>query len=377
MSNRVVCTGIGISTSIGIGKEKFWKGVVNTQCGVKPLIRLDEKKFSNKHAYEIEDEFDKEHEMGRASAIAIHTVKEAVSDAGLQGICDAALIVGTGLSDFKGFEDSINSDFFNCESISTNVNSEFGFTGPALTISTGCAAANYAMGYAFDLIKNGSVKFAIAGGSECMANVMYGILDRVNMAVPTICQPFDAHRKGVLLGEGAAFLVLESLDSAKKRKAHIYGEILGYGLSCDAGHSTAPDKTGVESAMRKALNDAVCKPEDIDFIAMHGTGTILNDITETQAIKEVFGNHSYKLATSSNKAMVGHTGGASGAVSAVSTLLAMNNKMIPPTINLTEPDEQCDLDYTPNKIRKLNVNKAMINAFGFGGNNCCVILAKY
>lgn len=373
---RVVCTGIGISTSIGLGKSAFWQGIMDTKCGVKLLTRLNEKNYSHKHAYEIEASFDKENEIGRASAMALYTVHEAIMDARVQDKEKMSLVVGTGLGDFREVENSLNNGFINCESISTNVSGIMALTGPALTISTGCAASNYAIGYAYDQIKNGYIEFAVAGGSDSLSSVMYGVFDRVNMAVPTICQPFDAKRKGVVVGEGAAFLVLESLESAKRRNAYIYGEILGYGLSCDAYHATAPDQLGMERAMSKALNNANVIPKEIDFIAMHGTGTILNDITETRAVKEVFGTHSYTLATSSNKAMVGHTGGASGAVSMVSSFLSMNYKMIPPTINLTNHDDQCDLDYTPNTPRRMNVHKAMVNSFGFGGNNCCIVVGS-
>ncbi len=375
---RVVCTGIGITTSIGAGKDGFWQGVLQHKCGAQPLIRINENNFSKKYAYEISEDFVKEKELGRASALALYTVGEAITDARLISLDNVPLIIGTGLCDFKAYEDSVlTNEYFNCESIATNLNRYLNNTGFSLTISTGCAAGNYAIGYAYDLIKSGQVEVAVAGGSECLANVMFGILDRVNPAEPTCCQPFNAQRKGVLLGEGSAFLILESIDSAKIRKTKIYGEVFGYGLSCDAGHPTAPDKMGLVEAMNKALNDSGCKPEEIDYIAMHGTGTVLNDITETAAVKDVFGSHSYKLATSSIKGMVGHTGGASGAVSTAATFLAMEKEIIPPTIGLTQPDPLCDLDYTPNKCRGHVVNKALINAFGFGGNNCCIVVGRY
>ncbi|MCW8966280.1 MAG: beta-ketoacyl-[acyl-carrier-protein] synthase family protein, partial [Candidatus Pacearchaeota archaeon] len=249
--------------------------------------------------------------------------------------------------------------------------------GPSLTISTGCASGNHAIGYGFDLIRDGEVKMAIVGGTDCVTSVMYGILDRVNTSTPTCCKPFNAERKGVLLGDGAAFLVLEEISHAIARKAEIYGEIFGYGLSCDAKHPTAPDKEGMANAIRKALRSSKTQISGIDYIAMHGTGTILNDITETEAVKHVFGKYSSKIATSSIKAMTGHTGGASGAVSAVSTFLAIKHGIIPPTIFLNRQDSKCDLNYTPNKCKKAEIKKAVINSFGFGGNNACVVLGAY
>lgn len=377
MSVRVVCTGMGIVTSIGLGKDAFWDGILNTRCGAKPLVRLKERQFAKKFSYEMENHFPEEETIGRASAMALYTVREALEEAGIDFSDRVALVSGTGLCDLKGIEDSFETGiFFNCNSISANVSRYIGNTGPSLTISTGCASGNYAIGYGFDLIRDREAEVAIVGGSDCVTAVMYGVLDRVNLSNPTRCQPFDADRKGVLLGDGAAFLVLEDMSRAVARRAKIYGEICGYGLSCDAKHPTAPDKEGMASAMRKALHSSGTEAEEIDYIAMHGTGTILNDITETEAVKHIFGQHSGKLATSSIKAMTGHTGGAAGAVSTVSTFLAMKYGIIPPTILLNRQDPRCDLDYTPNQWKKAEINKAMVNAFGFGGNNCCVIVGS-
>jgi 3-oxoacyl-[acyl-carrier-protein] synthase II len=375
---RVVCTGIGVITSIGLGKDEFWQGILDTKNGVKPLIRLKEKSFAKKFSYEIENTFPEEETLGRASAMALCAVREAIDDAGISHTDGAALVVGTGLCDFKGVEDSFETGaFFNYKNISATISRYIGNTGPSLTISTGCASGNYAIGSGYDLIKGGEVEVAVVGGSDSIASVMYGILDRVNPATPTHCQPFDVNRKGVILGEGAAFLILESLSHAVARKAQIYGEICGYGLSCDAKHPTAPDVEGMSSAIRKALSNSHTKPEAIDYVAMHGTGTILNDLTETEAVKKIFGRHCDRLDTSSIKSMVGHTGGAAGAVSTVATILAMKYRIIPPTISLICQDPQCDLNYTPNHYKKAEINRAVVNAFGFGGNNCCVVLGAY
>lgn len=376
----VVCTGIGVITSIGLGKDAFWQGILEGENGVKPLIRLKEKNFAKKFSYEIENGFPEEEILGRASAMALCAVGEAIDDAGLsyRQTYGAAVVAGTGLCDFKGIEDSFDSGvFFNYHHVSANISRYIGNTGPSLTISTGCASSNYAIGYGYDLIESREAEVAIVGGSDSIAAVMYGVLDRVNPATPVRCQPFDAKRKGVILGEGAAFLILESLAHAVDRKAQIYGEVCGYGLSCDARHPTAPDAQGMSSAMRRALTNSQTNPEEIDYVAMHGTGTILNDLTETMAVKKTFGRHCERLDTSSIKSMVGHTGGAAGAVSAVATILAMKHGIIPPTISLTCQDPECDLNYTPNQHKKAKINRAIVNAFGFGGNNCCVVLGAY
>ena len=378
MSERVVCTGLGIVTSVGTGKEDFWNGILQTKCGAKQLIRLKRNRFSQNRSYEIEEYFPQEEIIGRTSAMALYTVKSALDDALVLDYPKIPLIIGTGLCDFKRIEDSIDSErFLNYKDIGSNICKYIENIGYHLTISSGCASGNYAIGYGYDLISSKETDISVVGGCDCISSVMYGIFDCVNRESPFYCQPFDSNRKGTILGDGAAFLVLESLTRAKQRNAQIYGEITGYGLSCDAKHPTSPDYDGMARAMRAAIDKAQILPENIDYIAMHGTGTKLNDIAETQAVKEVFGSHCYNIATSSIKAMIGHTGGAAGAISCVYTLLSIKHGIIPPTIFLETPDSLCDLDYTPNVWKSIDLKRAMINAFGFGGNNCCVIVGSY
>ncbi|MDR1066364.1 MAG: beta-ketoacyl-[acyl-carrier-protein] synthase family protein [Clostridiales bacterium] len=378
MSERVVCTGLGVATSIGIGKENFWDGMTRTKCGAKPLIRLEQNRFAQNRSYEIDEAFPQEETIGRTSAMALHTIKSALTDAFVTDRPEMALIIGTGLCDFKKIEDGMDSGrFVNYKDICSNISERVENVGYGLTISTGCASGNYAVGYGYDLISAEETDIAVAGGCDCVTSVMYGIFDCVNREKPIFCQPFDVNRKGTILGDGAAFLVLESLTRAKRRNAPIYGEIIGYGLSCDAKHPTSPDPDGIARAMRSAIQRSRILPEDIDYIVMHGTGTALNDVAETRAVKEAFGSHSRNMATSSIKAMIGHTGGAAGTVSCVSAFLSIKHGKIPPTIFLESPDSLCDLDYTPNVWRNLRIKRAMINAFGFGGNNCCVVVGSY
>jgi 3-oxoacyl-[acyl-carrier-protein] synthase II len=266
-----------------------------------------------------------------------------------------------------------------CINIPSNVSIEFGFRGPSTIIPTACAAGNYAIGYACDLIKLGRADMMLVGGTDPFSKVAYVGFGRLNAIAPEICQPFDKNRKGLMVGEGAGMLVLEPLEDALARNANIYAEILGYGLSCDGYHITIPhpEGKGIISAMEKALKDANIKPEDVQHISAHATGTIANDKAETISIKKVFGEHAKKLAISSIKSMLGHTMGAASAIEAIACALAIKNGVVPPTINYETQDPECDLDYVPNVKREMPVDIALNNAYAFGGNNSCLVLKKY
>jgi nodulation protein E len=247
---------------------------------------------------------------------------------------------------------------------------EFGTTGPAYTISTACSSANHAIGQAFWMIRGGAAEMAIAGGSE--APFSLGFLkawESLRIVSPDTCRPFSKDRSGLILGEGGAMLLLEPLDAAKARGAAIYGEIAGFGMSADAHHITQPSLEGPVRAMRAALQDAGLAPDQIGYINAHGTGTASNDATETRAIRELFGLHANHLVVSSTKSMHGHALGAAGALEAVCTVLALREGLIPPTINFTAPDPECDLDVVPNVARKAQVQCALSNSFAFGGLN--------
>jgi 3-oxoacyl-[acyl-carrier-protein] synthase II len=261
--------------------------------------------------------------------------------------------------------------------ISSNVAIEFKLKGPNYLISTACAAGNYAIGYAYDLIKKGAVDIMFAGGADGFSRIAFTGFNRLLAIAPDFCRPFDKNRKGMMVGEGAAILVLETLEAALKRKADIYAEVLGYGLSCDAHHMTAPHAPGITKAIENALRDSGLAPEDVNYFNAHGTGTSANDKEECLAIKNVFGAYSKKIPVSSIKSMLGHTMGAASAIEAAACCLSVSTDIIPPTINYETPDPECDIDCVPNVSRKMKVDIALNSASAFGGNNACLVLKKF
>lgn len=246
--------------------------------------------------------------------------------------------------------------------------------GENLLIPNACAAGNYALGYGFDLIRKGEIDFAIVGGADSLSRVAFQGFQRLYAMSPDICSPFDKDRHGMLLGEGAGILILESLEKALSRKAPIYAKVLEYGLSCDAFNMTIPNRVGIKKSMTKAIKNANISIDDIDYISAHGTGTIQNDKEESGAIKEIFGEK--QVPVSSIKSMLGHCMGAASALESIACCLALKEDIIPPTINFKTPDPECDIDCVPNSARKIKVQTALNNGFAFGGNNCCVVLGK-
>jgi len=265
-----------------------------------------------------------------------------------------------------------------CHVIAAHVACELNFAGVNMMIPTACAAGNYAIAHAFDVLRMGRADLMLAGGSDAFSRITFTGFARLGAVAPEICQPFDLNRKGMIPGEGAGIVVLEPLDGARKRGARIYAEVVGYGLSCDAHHMTAahPLGEGAVRAMQSALNESGTKPEEVGYISAHGTGTPTNDRLETVAVKRLFKDAAYRIPISSIKSMLGHTMGAASAIEAAVCALAVFDNRIPPTINLNEPDADCDLDYVPNHARELQVNVAMNNAYAFGGNNASLILKK-
>jgi 3-oxoacyl-[acyl-carrier-protein] synthase II len=246
-------------------------------------------------------------------------------------------------------------------------------------IPTACAAGNYAIAHAFDVLRAGRADLMLAGGSDSFSRITYTGFAQLGAIAPEVCQPFDRYRKGMIPGEGAGVIVLEPLSSARHRGARIYAEITGYGLSCDAHHMTAAQPTGdgAVRAMKQALEQSRTNPEEVNYISAHGTGTPTNDRLETIAVKKLFGDAASRIPMSSIKSMLGHTMGAASAIEAAACALAVYHDRIPPTINLVEPDPECDLDYVPNSAREQTVRVAMNNAYAFGGNNASLILKKY
>jgi len=411
---RVVITGMGAVTPIGLSVDEFWNSMMNSVSGCDYIKSFDTSRVETKFACELKG-FDPVNYMDKKSArrldqfsqYALAAAKMAVEDSGLKPESMLAedkektgVIFGSGIGGFNTFykQAIINhlegpnrvSPFFIPMMIpdiaSGMIAIEYGFKGPNHCVVTACATSNNNIIDSYLLIKNGLVDRVLSGGSE--AGVLeIGIagfnaskaLSTRNDSPKTASRPFDATRDGFVVGEGGAVLILEELEVAKKRGAKIYAEIIGIGLSADAYHITAPDPEGRGAilSMQMALKTAGLQPTDIDYINMHGTSTSLGDIAETNAIKSLFGEYAYKLNVSSTKSMTGHLLGAAGGVEAIASILAIRNNIVPPTINFEHPDPECDLNYTFNKPQSRNVDVAISNAFGFGGHNTSVVFKKF
>lgn len=410
MSKRVVVTGIGMLTPLGIGVEASWKACLEGRSGIKRIHKFDPSPFKTQVAGQLE-EFDRSKYLDAKEArryddfcqFALVAAHMALEDSGLQITEElkdrAGAIVGTGFGGLETFERNFKafleggprklSPFFIPMMIANMASGlvaiRYGIRGPNTCTVTACAASSHAVGDAFKVIQRGQAEVMFAGGTEAsLTALMLGGFD-VMKATSTrnhnpqgASRPFDKERDGFVPAEGAAVLILEELEHAEARGARIYAEIRGYGLSNDAHHFTAPDPEGKGAAlcMRMALKDAEILPEQVDYINAHGTSTPLNDAIETQAIKKVFGQHAYKLAVSSTKSMTGHLLGAAGAAEAAFTCLAIKDQIAPPTINYENPDPDCDLDYVPNKARAMDIRYALSNSFGFGGTNASLVFCR-
>lgn len=397
VKRRVVITGVGVVSSIGIGKGDFWKNLASGKSGIRDVSTFDTADFPVCKGGEVKDFItekffpkNKIKNMGRASQFAVAATKMAIEDAKLAltniKTRRAGVIMGTTMADIQSLEQidkhwtrkgendvwPINIVKYPGNSLSGHVGYFFGITGPNGVIPTACSSGNYSIGYSFDLIRNNRADLMIAGGSDPFSRITFTGFNRLFAMAPEKCQPFDKNRKGMMVGEGAGVLVLEEMESAKKRNADIYCEVLGYGLSCDAHHMTAPSVDGIVQVMERALKNSSVKKEDVDYICAHGTGTPANDKAECDAIKKVFGN-SKKISISSIKSMLGHTMGAASAIEAIACCLAIKEGVVPPTINYETPDPDCDVDCVPNVARKKRVNVVLNNSLAFGGNNACVV----
>lgn len=407
---RVVITGLGIVSPVGNTVEEAWNSITAGKSGVKPMTRLNPDDYPAKVAAEIRD-FDPEQfvekkearKMDRFTQFAVAAAKMAVADAKLEITDENAprigVWVGSGIGGMETFESQYKtflergyrrvSPFFVPMMIpdmaAGQVSIYLGAKGVNSCTVTACATGTNSIGDAFKVIQRGDADAMISGGTEAPITQMSVAGFCANTALSnnpdpaTASRPFDSGRDGFVIGEGAGIVVLEELEHAKARGAHIYAEIVGYGSTGDAHHITAPapDGEGGARAMKMAIDDAGLAPSDIDYINAHGTSTPYNDKFETAAIKTVFGDHAEKLAISSTKSMTGHLLGAAGGVEAIFTALAIENDVIPPTINLQNPDPECDLDYVPNKARKAEVRAAMSNSLGFGGHNATIVLKQY
>ena len=413
-NRRVVVTGMGALTPIGLNATEFWNGMMESKSGAAMIKQFDTSKVETKFACELKG-FDILNFLDKKSARRLDPFAQYALVSAQQAILDGNLkpenlseeeknkigvIFGSGIGGIQTFYDQAVtnreqgpnriSPFFIPMLIpdiaAGHISMQYGFRGPNYCTVSACATGNNNMIDSYLLIKLGMANVMIAGGSEASISEL-GIggfnanraLSTRNDSPETASRPFDATRDGFVMGEGGGALILEELEHALKRNAKIYCEIIGAGLSADAHHITAPhpEGTGAILSMKMAIEQAEIKPEEIDYVNMHGTATPLGDIGETKAIKKVFGDHAYKMNVSSTKSMTGHLLGAAGAVEAIASILAVVNDKIPPTINFANPDPECDLNYTFNKPQERKVNYALSNAFGFGGHNTSVIFKKY
>ncbi|MGA2879156.1 MAG: beta-ketoacyl-[acyl-carrier-protein] synthase family protein [Bryobacteraceae bacterium] len=402
MPHRVAVTGLGVISALGGNSSEFWQALQAGRPGIAPIQAVDPAllRFSNGaevRNYTPAQYFD-EKEIGlldRFAQFGAIAAREAIAQAGIEWTPElresTAIVTGscTGgqTTEDEGFVNLYrnNNPRVNPFTIprtmenaaASRISLETGVVGPTYTISTACSSSNHAIGQAFWMVRSGAVAMAITGGSEAVFSL--GFLkawEAMRVVSPDTCRPFSKDRRGLILGEGAAMLVLEPLDAARARGAPILGEIAGFGMSSDAFHITQPSPDGAARAMRAALSDARLGPDQIGYINAHGTATLANDATETAAIRKVFGAHADQLAVSSTKSMHGHTLGAAGAIEAAATVLALQHGVLPPTANFTEPDPACDLDVIPNIARPATPEFALSNSFAFGGLNAVLAFRR-
>ncbi len=392
---RVAVTGVGVISALGLNQEEFREALQSGRCGIGPMERAEanDLRFKNAaevHGYDPAAKFSAEELvfLDRFAQFALLAAEEAVMQAGVEWTQqlreEAAVVTGSCMGGRSAEEAGYRELFQHGKSRvhpmtiprgmsnagASHISMKYGIQGPAYTVSTACSSSAHAIGQAFWLVRSGAAPMAIAGGSE--APLFFGGLkawEAMRVISKDTCRPFSANRSGMILGEGGAMLVLEPLEAALARGARPMAEIVGFGMSADAGHITQPSSEGAARAIRSALRDAGLAPEQIGYINAHGTATEMNDRTETASIRCAFGEHAKRLAVSSTKSMHGHTLGAAGALEAVATVLALRDGVLPPTANFTAADPACDLDVIPNVARELSVEAALSNSFAFGGLN--------
>ena len=409
MRRRVVITGFGTINSLSSDLETFWKKICEGQSGIVAIKSFDTTEFKVKFGGEVQD-FDPEKyidareakRLDQFAAFALAAAEVAVRDSGIdfskEDLTTCGVVIGSGIGGLHEIEEQHTrliekgpnriSPFMipklMVNAASGQISIRFGLRGPNCAVATACASASNAISDAFKLIQRGAADVMISGGSEAALTPMglsgfiaLRALSTRNDDPKSASRPFDADRDGFVLSEGSGIMVLEELERAKKRGAKIYGEVVGYGMSADGSHITAPDPegTGAAKAMANALADAELNPSDIQYINAHGTSTPLGDVAETKALKKVFGDSMMKIPVSSTKSQMGHLLGASGSVELIVTTLAIQRGVLPPTINYGRPDPDCDLDYVPNTARDVKIRCAMSNSFGFGGHNTALIVS--
>jgi nodulation protein E len=401
--HRVAVTGIGIISPLGFNLEENWDALSHGRSAIGPIQSVDCSKLRFQNGAEVRG-FEaakhfpggKEDQLDRFAQFSVVAAREALRDSAIEltpelrescaVICGSA--VGGQAAIEKGFEDlwvagrgrvhplTIPKTMANAGA--SQISMDLGVSGPTYTVSTACSSANHAIGQAFRMVRSGETAMAVTGGSEAFFTIgMLRAWEAMRVIAPDTCRPFSKDRRGMILGEGGAMMILEPFEAAQARGAKIYGELCGFGMTSDAHHLTQPTVEGPARAMRAALRDAGLAPEQIGYINAHGTGTPGNDPVETRAIRSVFGAHANQLAVSSTKSLHGHALGAAGALEAVATILALQRGILPPTANYSEPDPECDLDYVPNQPRAARVGAALSNSFAFGGLNAVLAFRAF
>ena len=402
MAHRVVVTGWGVVSSIGHTATSYWSNLSRGVSGIANATIIPTDQLAHKVVAEVKN-FDPRQYfddrqiamLDRVSQFAVVAAREAIAHASISFDRDlserTATIVGTGSGGQTTQDDGYKRLYqegakrlhpltipkMMVNAPASQVSMNCGLRGPCFAVASACASATHAIGLAFHLVRSGGATCAVTGGAE--ASIALGPMkgwEAMRVTAPDACRPFSKDRKGLVIGEGAAVVVLESLEHAQNRQATILGEIVGFGMSSDANDLLSPDEGGMVRALENALADGQLAAEDIQYVNAHGTGTTANDETETKAIKSAFGQHAAKLAISSNKSMVGHTLGAAGALELVATLMAMKEGIVPPTINYLGPDPACDLDYVPKEARPLRIESALSNSFAFGGLNAVLAVSR-
>ena len=401
--HRVVITGMGCISAQGHTAKACWAAMQAGSSGIGPLVNIPTERLkvaigAEVRNYDPEQHFDrKQYSLyDRVSQFAMVAAREAIAQAGIsfnvaQGMRTAA-ILGSGIGGQTTIDEGYQKLYGDnvprvhpltiprlmINAPASHLSIEYGITGPSFVVASACASANHAMAIAFDMVRRGLVDAAITGGTEAPMTV--GVIkswEALRVMSPDTCRPFTRDRRGMVLGEGAGVFVLETLDRARARGAAIIAELAGSGMSSDAKDIVQPSEDGAVRAMQLALDDSGLSPDAIDYVNAHGTGTPANDVTETRAIRRVFGAHAERIPVSSSKSMHGHALGAAGALELIAVLGALTDGIVPPTANFTTPDPECDLDYVPNRARRHTVRAALSNSFAFGGHNCVLALKRF
>jgi nodulation protein E len=401
--NRVVVTGLGAVTPLGHDVPSYWAALKKGEDGMRPVEQIPLEKLNQKVLGEVKNFDPLKHfeerqlnTLDRVSQLVVVAAREAIAQAGISfdhGLSErTAAIIGTGAGGQNTQDESFRRIYEDKASRiypltipkamvnapASQVSMMCGLRGPSFAIASACASSTHAIGVAYQMVRSGIAQAAVAGGTE--ACISYGAIkgwEAMRVMAPDKCRPFSKHRKGMIIAEGAAAIVLETEADAKKRGADILGEVIGFGMSADAKDITAPDVNGMVRAIKAALDDANINAADVQYINAHGTGTAANDRTETEALKVAFGDHAGRLAISSTKSMIGHALGAAGALEFVATVQSMRDGVAPPTINYLGPDPDCDLDYVPNEARDMKIGTALSNSFAFGGLNAVLVARRY